>query len=197
MQEFGVAREGRARVPARSNQPPGVRLGRAERAHGRRVLPRREEARRAALRRPEHLPVRAAGSSVRRCSAACLRPWVTSRPSPTRWASSRSASPPPRVVRSRRCRRCTCPPTTTPTPPVHHVHPPRRDHRAVRVRSRRSVSTRRSTRWRRPPTSWRPRSSVPGTTPAPGEPRRSSSATRSSRTSSPSSVSTSSPKKTA
>ena len=39
-------------------------------------------------------------------------PWDTSRTWPRKWASCRSASPPPRRVRSPRCRRFTCPPTT-------------------------------------------------------------------------------------
>ena len=51
----------------------------------------------------------------RRCSAACRRPSGTSRRSPTRWASSRSASPRRKGGRSPRCRPSTCPPTTSPT----------------------------------------------------------------------------------
>ena len=49
------------------------------------------------------------------CSAACRRRWGTSRPWPTRWASCRSGSPRPVAGRSPRCRRSTCPRTTTPT----------------------------------------------------------------------------------
>ena len=43
--------------------------------------------------------------------AACPPPWAISPPWPTRWAPSRSASPPPRAGPSPRCRRCMCPPT--------------------------------------------------------------------------------------
>ncbi len=50
-----------------------------------------------------------------RCSAGCRRPWATSRRWPTRWASCRSGSPRPAATPSPRCRRSTCPPTTSPT----------------------------------------------------------------------------------
>ena len=50
----------------------------------------------------------------RRCSAACPPPSATSPTSPPRWASCRSASPRRRRARSRRCRRSTSRPTTSP-----------------------------------------------------------------------------------
>lgn len=50
---------------------------------------------------------------------------------PTRWVSCRSESPRRRVARSPRCRRSTCPPTTTPTGAGHHLRAPRCDHRAL------------------------------------------------------------------
>ncbi len=80
---------------------------------------------------------------------------------------------------------------------AHHVRPPRRDHRALRGRSRRRASTRRWTRWTR-----RRRILDPQYI---GEEHyavaqrgasRSCSATRTCRTSSPSSASTSSPRRT-
>ena len=56
-----------------------------------------------------------AGRRCPRCSAACRAPSGTSRRSPPRWASSRSASRQRAPARSRRCRRSTCRPTTSPT----------------------------------------------------------------------------------
>ena len=51
----------------------------------------------------------------RRCWAGCRRRWVTSRRSRPRWVSSRSGSHRPARARSRRSRRSTCRPTTSPT----------------------------------------------------------------------------------
>ena len=48
----------------------------------------------------------------RRCWAACLRRWATSRRWPRKWAACRSASPRPRSARSPRSRPCTCRRTT-------------------------------------------------------------------------------------
>ena len=56
-----------------------------------------------------------AGSEVSTLWAACPPRWGTSPPWPTRWVSSRSASPRRGGTPSRRSRRCTCRPTTTPT----------------------------------------------------------------------------------
>ena len=197
MQESGVI-EKAALVYGQMDEPPGVRLRVAlVRAHGRRVLPRREEPGRAALRR-QHLPVRAGRlRGLARCSAACRPRWDTSRRSPTRWASCRSGSPRPRVARSRRSRPSTSPPTTTPTRRRSPRSPTSTRPPSSPVTSPRSASTRRWTRSRRRRTSWRPRSWASATTTAPGGSRRCCSATRSSRTSSPSSVSTSSRKRTA
>ena len=70
---------------------------------------------------------------------------------PPRWASCRSASPPPRRARSPRCRPSTCRPTTSPTrrrpPPSRTWTRPPTSSRADR---RSWASTRRSTRWLRP-----------------------------------------------
>src|SRR3989442_2781896 len=74
----------------------------------------------------------------RRCSAACRRPWATSRRSPPRWASCRSGSPPPRRGRSPRSRRSTCPPTTSRTP---------RRRRRSHTSTRRSCCHARSSSW--------------------------------------------------
>src|SRR6267142_2579781 len=49
----------------------------------------------------------------RRCSAACLRPLVTSPTWRPRWANYRSVLRRPSKDRSPRCRRSTCPPTTS------------------------------------------------------------------------------------
>ena len=59
-----------------------------------------------------------------RCSAACPAPSATSRTWPRKWANCRSASLPPRKVRSPRCRRFTCLPTilTDPAPATTFAH---------------------------------------------------------------------------
>ena len=197
MQESGVI-EKAALVYGQMDEPPGVRLRVAlSRADRRRVLPRREEPGRAALRR-QHLPVRA--GRLRGVDAARPHAFGRGLPADARRRDGRAAGAhhldqgsfdhvaAGRVRARRRLHRPRA---------VHHVHPPRRDHRARPCRSRRSASTRPSTRWRRRRTSWRPRSSVQrhyDVRPADAGDR--CSATRSSRTSSPSSVSTSSPKRT-
>ena len=60
----------------------------------------------------------------RRCSAACRARSATSRRSRRRWASSRSGSPRRRPARSPRCRRSSCPPTTSriPAPAATFAH---------------------------------------------------------------------------
>ena len=91
-----------------AGQPPARG---AHRPHHGRALPRRGP-RHPALHR-QHLPLHARRApKCRRCWAACLPRWATSRRSPRRWAACRSASPPPRRARSRRSRPCTCPRTT-------------------------------------------------------------------------------------
>ena len=78
------------------------------------VLPRRGPGRPPLHR--QHLPLRRRRAPrCRRSSAACRAPSATSRRSRPRWASSRSGSPRREPARSRRCRRSTCPPTTSPT----------------------------------------------------------------------------------
>jgi F-type H+-transporting ATPase subunit beta len=137
-----------------------------------------------------------AGSEVSTLRVVCLRPWVTSRRWPTRWVSSRSASPRPVVARSPRCRPCTCPPTTTPTrrrPPRSPTWTPPP---SSRVRCSPRASSPRWIRWHRPRRSCTPAWSATSTTALPRRSSGSCSATRISRTSSPSSVSTSCPKRT-
>ena len=121
-----LSRDGRLgrrqpREPARVEGGDGLRPD--ERAAG------QPPARRAD--RPDHRRVRSATKAAtccsssttstatrwpapkcRRCSAACLRRWATSRRWPRKWAACRSASPRPRSARSPRSRPCTCPPTT-------------------------------------------------------------------------------------
>ena len=101
-----------ALVYGQMNEPPGARLRVAlsgARHHG--VLPRREEPGRAALHR-QHLPLlagRLRGVGTARPHARA--PSAISRRWPPRWARCRNASRPRRRARSRRSRRCTCPPT--------------------------------------------------------------------------------------
>jgi F-type H+-transporting ATPase subunit beta len=131
------------------------------------------------------------------CSAACRRPWATSPPWPTRWASCRSASPRPggRSITSLQAVYVPADDYTDPAPFTTFTH---------------FDGTTELSRHRRPrhlpgggpagvhldhPRS--PRSSAIVTTTWPAACRRSCSATRSCRTSSPSSVSTSCPKRTA
>ena len=93
----------------------------------------------------------------RRCSAACRAPSATSRRSPPRWASSRSASPRRTRARSRRCRRSTCPPTTSPTRRRRTRSPTSTRRRCSRAASSSRASTRPSTRSTRPRARSRPR----------------------------------------
>ena len=116
MKESGVIAKA-ALVYGQMNEPPGARARVAlSGAHRRRVLPRRGGQGRAALHR-QHLPLHAGqlrGVGAPRPHA--VAPSATSRRCRPTWASCRSASPRPRRARSRRCRRSTCPPTTSPTP---------------------------------------------------------------------------------
>ena len=67
---------------------------------------------RAALHR-QHLPLHPGRfGSVGAAGPYSLARWVISRPWRPRWAICRNASPPPTRVRSPRCRRFTCRPTT-------------------------------------------------------------------------------------
>ena len=82
---------------------------------------------------------------VQRCrpfSVVCHRPWVTSPTSPTRWESSRSASPRRVATRSRHSRQFMCPPMTTPTPRRQQPSPTSTPRPSFRVKLRRRVSTR-------------------------------------------------------
>ena len=197
MQESGVI-EKAALVYGQMDEPPGVRLRVAlSRADDGRVLPRRAEPGRAAVRR-QHLPLRA--GRLRGVDAA--RPHAVGRglPAHPRRRDGRAAGAhhldqgsfdhvaAGRVRARRRLHRPGA---------VHHVHPPRRHHRAVPPDRRArhlpggrpagvDVEHPRARDRRRAPLRRRPRAC-----------RRSCSATRSCRTSSPSSVSTSSPKRTA
>ena len=97
-----------------------------------RVLPRRGPGR-AALHR-QHLPLRAGGLR----GVGAPRPHAERRRLP---ADARDRDGPApgadhvdaRRARSRRCRRSTCPPTTSPTRAGEHVRPPRRVHRRSRA----------------------------------------------------------------
>ena len=112
----GVRPDGRAAGRA----PPGGAVG----AHDGRVLPRRRAQGRAAVRR-QHLPVHAGGvGGLDAARPDAVARSATSRPSPTRWATSRSGSPPTRAVRSPRCRRSTCPADdiTDPAPHAAFAH---------------------------------------------------------------------------
>ena len=100
------------------------------------------------------------------------------------------------ATRSPRCRRSTCPPTTSPTRRRTPPSPTWTRPRCWPARSPRSASTRRSTRWPRPRGSSTRAMSARSTTGWPGGSRRSCSATTTSRTSSPSSGSTSCPRTT-
>ena len=76
------------------------------------IFPRPGRQGRAALHR-QHLPLHPGRlGSVGAAWAASPRPWAISRPWRPRWAICRSASPRPTRVRSPRCRRFTCRPTT-------------------------------------------------------------------------------------
>ena len=130
MQESGVI-EKAALVYGQMDEPPGVRLRVAlQRADRRRVLPRREEPGRAAVRR-QHLPLRAGG--LRGVDAA--RPHAVGRglPADARRRDGRAAgahhvdqgSLDHVAAGGVRARRRLHRPRA-----VHDVHPPRRDHRA-------------------------------------------------------------------
>ena len=106
-----------ALIYGQMTEPPGARLRVGpDRPHRGRVLPRRRRQGRAALHR-QHFPLhpgRLGGVGAPRPHAQRRR--LPAHPASPRWATCRSASPPPRRARSPRCRPSTCPPTTTPTP---------------------------------------------------------------------------------
>ena len=86
----------------------------------------------------------------RRCWGVCPPPWATSPPWRPRWASCRSASPPPAPARSPRCRRSTCRPMTTPTRPRWRPSPTWTPPSPWSAPSPKKAFTRRSTRWHPP-----------------------------------------------
>ncbi len=135
MKESGVIAK-TALVYGQMNEPPGARarvgLTRADRG---RVLPRRGRQGRAAVHR-QHLPLHPGElRSVGAPRPHAVRRRLPADPRRPTWASCRSASPRPRRARSPRCRRFTCPPTTSPT---------RRRRRRSRTSTRRPCSRARS-----------------------------------------------------
>jgi hypothetical protein len=114
MEESGVL-EKAALVFGQMDEPPGVRLRVALSALTMAEYFRDEMRQDVLLFVDNVFRFVQAGWRSPRCSAACRRPWATSRRCPTRWGSCRSGSPRPRGGRSPRCRPCTCPPTTSPT----------------------------------------------------------------------------------
>ena len=209
----GVRRRGRAhprgqRPLARDEgerrpREDGARLRPDERAAGRpaagrpqrpddgRVLPRRGRPGRAALHR-QHLPLRAGG--LRGLGAP--RPHALGRGLPADPAE-RDGRPAgahhldAQRARSPRCRRSTCPPTTSPTRRRPPASPTSTRRRCSRAASRRRASTRPSTRSTPPAASSPRRASAPSTTRSPRRCRRSCRPTAISRTSSRSSAWTS------
>ena len=150
------ALEDRARLRPDERAAGRPRPRRALGAHGRRVLPRRRGAGRAAVHR-QHLPLHAGGlRGVGAPRPHPVAPSVTSRRWRPRWASCRSASPRPTRARSPRCRRSTCPPTTSPTRRRRRRSPTSTRPRCSRARSPRRASTRPSIRSTRPRRSSRP-----------------------------------------
>ena len=149
------------RAPARRPDRPD---------HGR-VLPRRGP-RRPALHR-QHLPLHAGGlGGVGAARPHAVAPWATSPTWPPRWASSRSASRPPRRARSRRCRPSTCLPTTTPTRHRRRRSPTSTRRSASSAPWPSRASTRPSTRCRPPAASSTRTSSARSTTTSPARPAR-------------------------
>ena len=190
------ARQDRAGLRPDERAARRARARRALGAHRRRVLPRRGGQGRAALHR-QHLPLHAGG----------LGGVGAARPHPVRgrlpadalaptWASCRSASPRPRRARSPRCRRSTCPPTTSPTRRRRPRSRTSTRRPCSRARSPSSASTRPSIRSTRRAASSTRRSSARSTTRSRAACSRCSRSTRTSRTSSRSSAWTSSPRTT-
>jgi hypothetical protein len=132
----------------------------------------------------------------RRCSAACRRPWATSRRWPTRWASCRSASPRPSKgsITSVQAIYVPADDYTDPAPATTFAHLD-----ATTVLSR-AISDKGIYPAVDPLDSTSrilaPESSAPSTTTSPARCSGSCSATRTCRTSSPSSAWTSCPKRT-
>jgi F-type H+/Na+-transporting ATPase subunit beta len=115
---------------------------------------------------------------------------------PTRWASCRSASPPPEGTRSPRCRPIYVPADDSPTRPRTPRSPTSTPRRCCPGPSPSWASTRPWTRWTRLSRILDPRYIGDGALRDRARSRRSCSATRTCRTSSPSSASTSCPRRT-
>ena len=111
----GRHRQGRARLRADERAAGRASARRSLRPDDGRVLPRPRARTCCSSSTTSSASSRQARRS-RHCSAACRAPSATSRRSRPRWASSRSGSPRRRPARSRRCRRSTCPPTTSTDP---------------------------------------------------------------------------------
>ena len=173
-----------------------ARPRRPHRAHRRRVLPRRGGQGRAALHR-QHLPLHPGQlRGVGPARPHALRRRLPADPVHRPRRAARSASPRRRRARSPRCRRSTCPPTTSPTRRRRPRSPTSTPPPCCRARSPSSASTPRWTRSTPPRASSIPTSSARSTTRLRARCRRSCSATRTCRTSSPSSAWTSSRKRT-
>jgi F-type H+-transporting ATPase subunit beta len=114
MEESGVL-ERAALVFGQMDEPPGVRLRVALSALTMAEYFRDVQGQDVLLFIDNIFRFVQAGSEVSTLLGRMPSAWVISRPSPTRWASCKSASRRCAASRSRRCRRSTCPPTTTPT----------------------------------------------------------------------------------
>jgi F-type H+-transporting ATPase subunit beta len=100
-----------AMVFGQMNEPPGNRL-RVALTGLSMAESFRDEGRDILFSSTTSTASRSPAPRCRRCLAACLPPWATSRRLPRKWAACRSASLPPRPARSPRSRPCTCRPTT-------------------------------------------------------------------------------------
>ncbi len=168
MEEAGVF-DKTALVFGQLDEPPGTRLRVALSALTMAEYFRDVQKQDVLLFIDNIFPSRRRAPRCRRCSAACPPRWATSRTSPTRWASCRSASPRPAATRSPRCRRSTCPPTTTPTrrrrprsptstrPPSSRARSPRRASTRRWIRSPRPRASSIRATWARTTTAWPPR----------------------------------------
>src|SRR2546427_1683380 len=115
MKESGVLASA-GLIYGQMNEPPGARLRVACRGSPSPNISATWRARTCSSSSTTSSGSRRPAPRCRRCWAACRPRWATSRRSPPKWASCRSASRRPRRARSPRCRRSTCPPTTSPIP---------------------------------------------------------------------------------
>ncbi len=112
-----------------------------------RILPRQDRRRHAVVRR-QHLPLLASGlRSVGAARSYAVRGGLPADAGHAKWAPCRNASPRPRRAPSPRCRPCTCRPTTRPT----RLRPPRSASwtrsSTLNGRFRKRAFIRRSIRW--------------------------------------------------